>query len=112
MANVAGLPPDQVELLRSQPSWAARVAAAGTIPREEAANRVYRFDPERFAGVDVPTLFLLGGDSAEPFRRGAEAVTAALPNCRLVEMPGQRHAAMDTGTEVFLGEVLAFLEAA
>jgi pimeloyl-ACP methyl ester carboxylesterase len=41
---------------------------------------------------------------------GLRAVQAALPDCRVVVMPGQRHAAMDTATELFTGEVLAFLE--
>jgi pimeloyl-ACP methyl ester carboxylesterase len=112
MQEVAGLPPDQVELLRSMPAWEARIAAAGTIPREERANREYEFEPERFRHLRVPTLFLLGGDSAEPFRQAAAAVEDALPDCRVVVMPGQRHAAMDTATDLFTSEVLGFLEAA
>ncbi len=109
MQEVAGLPPDQVELLRSLPAWEARLDAAGTIPREERASREYRFDPARFRNLDVPTLFLQGGDSPDPFKVAAEAVRAALPDCRVVVMPGQRHAAMDTGTDLFTSEVLSFL---
>ena len=112
MAEVAGLPQDQVALLRSLPAWQARLDAVRTIPREELANREYVFEPNRFRELDIPTLFLLGGDSAEPFRTAAHAVRDALPDCRLVEMPGQRHAAMDTGTELFVAEVLGFLKTA
>ena len=87
MREVVGLPPDQVDHLRSLPAWEARVAAAGTIAREERANREYRFDPDRFRRLRVPTLFLEGGDSAEPFKeagsRGARGVTG---------LPGRRHA--------------------
>jgi pimeloyl-ACP methyl ester carboxylesterase len=111
MQEVAGLPPDQVELMRSLPAWEARLDAADTIPREELASREYVFDPGRFQGLDVPTLFLLGGDSPAPFKAAGEAVRAALPDSRLVVMPGQRHAAMDTGTDLFTAEVLGFLEA-
>jgi pimeloyl-ACP methyl ester carboxylesterase len=111
MREVAGLPADQVELLRSLPAWEARLAVADTIPREEHASREYAFDPDRFRGLDVPTLFLQGGDSPAPFQAAGEAVREALPDCRIVVMPGQRHAAMDTGTEVFTVEVLSFLEA-
>jgi pimeloyl-ACP methyl ester carboxylesterase len=111
MQEVAGLPPEQVALLRSLPAWDARLAVAHTIPREERASREYSFDPERLGAVAAPTLFLLGGDSSEPFRVAADAVRAALPDCRTVVMPGQRHAAMDTGTELFTTEVLRFLEA-
>jgi pimeloyl-ACP methyl ester carboxylesterase len=59
----------------------------------------------------VPTLLLEGGDSAEVFKVAGEAVHAALPDCRVVVMPGQRHAAMDTGTDLFTSEVLRFLGA-
>jgi pimeloyl-ACP methyl ester carboxylesterase len=109
MREVAGLPPDQIELLRSLPAWEARLAAAHTIPREERVTREYVFDPNRFRALRVPTLFLQGGESPDPFRAAGEAVRAALPNCRIVVMPGQRHAAMDTGTDLFTTEVLSFL---
>ena len=109
LAEVAGLPADQIELMRSLPAWEARLAAAGTIPREERANNEYTFEPSRFADVHVPTLFLQGGDSAEAFRRAGRAAQAALPDCRVVVMPGQRHVAMDTGTDLFTAEVLSFL---
>ncbi|HET9638921.1 MAG TPA: alpha/beta hydrolase [Allosphingosinicella sp.] len=112
MHEVAGLPSDQVELLRSLPAWEARLAVAHTIPREERASREYVFDADRFRDLDVPTLFLQGGDSPAPFNAAGEAVRAALADCRVVVMPGQRHAAMDTGTELFTAEVLSFLEAA
>jgi hypothetical protein len=37
--EVAGLPSDQVEFMRSLPAWDARLDAADTIPREERASR-------------------------------------------------------------------------
>ena len=111
MAEVAGLPADQVELLRSQPAWEARLAVAHTIPREEEASREYVFDPNRFRMLNLPTLFLLGGESSVPFKEAAEAVREALPECRVAVMPGQRHAAMDTAPELFTAEVLGFLRA-
>ena len=111
MREVAGLPADQVEVLRSLPAWEARLAVAPTIPREERAGSRYTFEPDRFRELDVPTLFLEGGDSPAAFGEAGEAVREALPDCRVVVMPGQRHAAMDTGTDLFLAEVLRFLEA-
>jgi pimeloyl-ACP methyl ester carboxylesterase len=112
MREVAGLPSEQVELMRSLPAWEPRLAVAHTIPREESASREYAFDPDRFRELQVPTLLLKGGDSPDPFKEAGEAVGAALPDCRVVVMAGQRHAAMDTGTELFTAEVLSFLEAA
>lgn len=109
MTEVAGQPPDQVEVLRTLPAWQARVAAAATIAREERASREYVFAPHRFRELRVPTLFLLGSESPKAFHDAADAVLDALQDCRLVVMPGQRHAAMDTATDVFTSEVLRFL---
>jgi pimeloyl-ACP methyl ester carboxylesterase len=106
--DVAGAPPEMVAFLRNQPVWRARVAAAHTIPRELHAARAYRFDPERFRDLTVPTLLLTGSESAPAFRRFGDAVDAALPDSRMVVMPGQGHVAIDTGTDLFTTEVLRF----
>ena len=111
MREVAGLPPEVVEYMQSLPVWQARVAAAHTIPRELRAVKAYRFDPERFGDLGVPTLLLSGGDSPAAFRKAGEAVDRALPDSRVVVMPGQGHSAMDTGTDLFTAEALRFLEA-
>jgi pimeloyl-ACP methyl ester carboxylesterase len=110
MREVAGLPPETVEYMRSQPVWQARVDAAHTIPRELRAVKAYKLDLERFGDLGVPTLLLSGGDSPAALRKAAEAVDEILPDSRLVVMPGHGHAAMDTGTDLFTSEVLRFLE--
>jgi pimeloyl-ACP methyl ester carboxylesterase len=109
MREVAGLPPETVEYMRSQPVWRARVDAAHTILRELRAVKAYSLDPERFRDLGVPTLLLSGGDSPAALRKAAEAVDEVLPDSRIVVMPGQGHAAMDTGTDLFTTEVLRFL---
>ena len=109
MREVAGLPPETVEHLRSLPVWQTRVAAAHTIPRELRVVKAYSFDPERFRGLRVPTLLLSGGASPAALRKATEAADEALPDSRIVVMPGQGHAAMDTGTDLFTAEVLRFL---
>jgi pimeloyl-ACP methyl ester carboxylesterase len=101
----------EIEMLRQQPVWEARVAAAHTISRELRADEEYRLDRERFAGLEVPTLLLMGSDSPPFLKAGTEAVADVLPNAELVVMPGQQHVAMDTATELFTQEVLRFLEA-
>src|SRR3712207_8413696 len=82
MREVAGLPAETVAHLRTLPAWQARVAAAHTIPRELRATDAYRFEPDRFLGVEVPTLLLLGSDSPAAFGAAARAVAAALPEAR------------------------------
>jgi len=110
MHEVAKVRPEDLKLLQSLPAWKARVAAAHTIPREERATRDYSFDAQRFSRLNTPTLLLIGGDSPPFLKAGNEALQRVLPDCRTVVMPGQQHAAMDTGTELFLTEVLRFLE--
>ncbi len=110
MREVAGAAPEVVEHLRSQPAWQARVAAAHTIPRELRANDAYPFVPERFGDLGVPTMLLLGGESSAAFGEAAKAVDEALPDSRIVVLPGQKHVAMDTATDLFTGEVLRFVE--
>jgi pimeloyl-ACP methyl ester carboxylesterase len=110
MREVAGLPPETVEYMRSQPVWQARVDAAHTIPRELRAVKAYRLDAERFGDLGVPTLVLSGGDSPAALRKAGKDVDEALPNSRIVVMPGHGHAAMDTGTDLFTTKVLRFLE--
>jgi pimeloyl-ACP methyl ester carboxylesterase len=109
MREVAGLPPETVEYMRSQPVWQARVEAAHTIPRELRAVKAYSLDPQRFRDLGVPTLLLSGGDSPAALRKAAEAVDEVLPDSRIVVMQGQGHAAMDTGTDLFTTAVLRFL---
>jgi pimeloyl-ACP methyl ester carboxylesterase len=111
MREVAGLPPEVVEHMRTQPAWQARVAAAHTIPRKLRAVKAYRFDPEHFRNLATPALMLAGGKSPVALRKAAQAVDAALSDSRLVVLEGQGHAAIDTGIDLFTAEVLRFLTA-
>jgi pimeloyl-ACP methyl ester carboxylesterase len=111
LGEVARVPPAQIDVMRAQPAWAARVAAAHTIPREIAAATGYVFDPARFAAMRTPTLLLLGGDSPKPlFGAAIDVLAAALPDARKVVLPGQTHVAIDTAPALFAREVLAFLQ--
>ncbi len=108
--EIAGVPPEVVESTRSLPVWRARMETAHTIPRELRATKAYRFDPERFRELAVPTLLLTGSESPPGLRRATDAVDKALPDSRIVVMAGQGHVAMDTGTDLFTAEVLRFTE--
>lgn len=108
--EIAKAPPHEVEMLRSLPNWPARVAAAHTIPREMGNSYEYVFEPERFSQMRTPTLLLLGGDSPPFLKAATEAVHAALPNSQIVVLPGQQHTAMNTAPELFVREVLQFLQ--
>jgi pimeloyl-ACP methyl ester carboxylesterase len=109
MQDIVHVPPHEMELLRSAPSWPARIAAAHTILREMRGSNEYVFEPAHFSKLRTPTLLLLGGDSPAFFKAGIEAVHAALPNSQVVVMPGQQHTAMNTAPELFTREVYEFL---
>jgi pimeloyl-ACP methyl ester carboxylesterase len=109
--DVVDMPPSEIELLRSQPdAWAVRLRNAPTVPRELRTLQNYVFEPGRFAAMRTPTLLLVGSDSPGREVENATAVVEALPNARLVSLPGQQHVAMYTAPEVFVREIVRFLE--
>jgi pimeloyl-ACP methyl ester carboxylesterase len=106
---VLGRSPEFIDELRADPSWASRLAAAHTLPRELRIVEVYRFQPERFADMCTPTL-LLEGEISPPFLKASVAAArAGLPQSQLVVLQGQGHAAMLMAPELFTSEVLNFL---
>lgn len=106
--EVVGTPEDQLEALRNEPAWAGRLKAAHTIPRE-FSDEDYKLDPRRFENLTVPTMLLQGSESPDYFKRTIEALHSALPNSRIVTMPGQQHIAMRTAPELFVRLVTEFL---
>ncbi len=109
--ETVGMPEDELKAYRQLAPWPIRVKLAPTIAREERIDGTYTFYPERFAGLQVPTLLLQGGDSPAYMRQATAAVDATLPNSTIVILPDQRHVAMDTAPELFTSEVLSFLQA-
>ena len=107
--DVAHIPPDEVDLLRSQrDAWAIRLGNAATLPRELRCEEGYTFDPPRFVSMTTPTLLLVGGDSPLREREHARGLAGALPDARVGVLPGQRHIAMHTAPELFVEEVMRF----
>ena len=109
LLEVPMMPREEIEQLKASPVFADMVAAAHTVPREHRAEEGYRFEPERFKLLNVPTLLLLGGDSPEFSKTAVEAVNATLPNSRIVVLPGQQHIAHYAASDLFAHEVQSFL---
>ena len=106
------MPVEEIDLLRSQrEAWAVRLRNAPTLPRELRAEESYIFSSERFSSMHTPTLLLVGGDSSLREQSNAKGVAEALPDARVLAMPGQQHAAMYSAPEVFVREVVRFLDA-
>jgi pimeloyl-ACP methyl ester carboxylesterase len=112
LAELALLTPDELEALRSDPTWPAYVDTfvETILPKIEAeATAGYEFDPERFAALTVPTLLVAGTESGEWLLDATAAVDDALPNSRVVTIDGHGHEANVTAPDRFTSEVLAFL---
>lgn len=107
--RTVGLTDVEIEQMKSSPTWQERLDTARTIPREIGAFYDYRFDATRFENVTVPTMFLLGSDSAPFMKAATEAGNAALPDSRACVLEGQEHVAMYAAPALFVEEVEAFL---
>jgi pimeloyl-ACP methyl ester carboxylesterase len=104
-----GISAVDVAQLRGQPAWRTRVAAAHTITREIGAIGQAPFDPEQAARIAVPTLLLTGSESNDPAVADIDAVSAALPDARVVVIEGQGHLADILAPERFAALLLDFL---
>jgi len=106
--DVVGIPESEIELMKKEAAWTARLEAAHTIPRE-FADEDYSLEPSRFAGLQIPVLLLQGEKSPDLLKAATEAVNAALPESRIVILPGQQHLAMSTAPDLFVRLVTEFL---
>jgi pimeloyl-ACP methyl ester carboxylesterase len=99
----------EVRAMRALPSWAGRLAAALTIPRELAAAEQFLFEPSRFADVRVPITMLVGENSPEFLKDATARLHAALPTSEITVLEGQKHSAMNTAPSLFVRELAAAL---
>lgn len=109
--DIVKMPPHEIEVLRAQrEAWAVRLSNARTVPRELKEEEAYVFEAARFGAMRTPTLLLVGGDSPSRELENANGVAAALPDARVVVLPGQQHVATYTAPEMFVREVVRFLQ--
>ncbi len=109
MRTAAGLSEDELELLRRQPAWRARVAAVRTIPRELRASNDYGSEPARLASISVPVMLLVGELSTTRRRDAFTSLAGLLHPARVAVLAGQRHAAHQTDPGGFAGVLREFL---
>jgi pimeloyl-ACP methyl ester carboxylesterase len=110
LREIVQLSENEVRLMRAHPSWAARLAAAHTIPRELRAAEQFSFVPTRFADVHIPIGMMVGGDSPAFLKDATTRLHAALPTSEVVVLAGQRHAAMNTAPSLFVSQLRALLD--
>ena len=103
------MPEAELEALHRLPDWPNRLALAHTLPRELREVWRYRFDPTRFREHRVPTLVVLGGDSAPRYHDSTAMLKAGLPGSQVAVLAGHQHVAINTGPELFAATVHDFL---
>jgi pimeloyl-ACP methyl ester carboxylesterase len=105
---VGQTPADELNVLRSLPSWQGRVLAAHTIPREVMAVRNYWFDPGRFRDMTTPILFLLGSETLPVYKAATQVLHGSLSHSRILVLPKQSHDAALTAPELVVREVIGY----
>jgi pimeloyl-ACP methyl ester carboxylesterase len=92
--HFASVPAAKIQSMRGTSEWADARALAHTWSREVEAIEQQGPDLERYRSLHIPTLLLLGTQSAvHPLKDTSEALARTLPNVQLVELQGQGHLA-------------------
>ncbi len=86
-------------------AWPRRTRSRG-----RCAEESYRPDSNAFASLSLPALVLLGSESPEWAKEGAEVVQFVLPDSRVAVLEGQGHIALMTAPELVADEVARFLD--
>jgi len=109
--EVVGVPMAEIEQQRASPSWAARLAGIHAVPPGMRAFSRFQFEADRLRTLAVPTLLLVGSESTPYHKATTRTVADALPNTRIVVLPGQQHNANVTAPDLLTAEILRFLTA-
>jgi pimeloyl-ACP methyl ester carboxylesterase len=107
--DLVGLGDSEIEGMRAQPSWPARLAAAPTLPRELRAEPAIRLATEDLASIGVPVLLVIGGQNEAALRPGANQLCSIMRDARVCVLPGQGHMAFDTAPELLASAIRAFV---
>jgi pimeloyl-ACP methyl ester carboxylesterase len=88
LAN-AGVPPEALARLRSEPEWPEFEAAAPTLAYDHAVLGDGAVPRERAARITAPTLVANGGESPDFFAHAARATAEAIPKAQHRVLEGQ-----------------------
>lgn len=109
MLKAAGVTPEELTVLQRHPSWARRIEAAHTIPRELRALNEYASDMAKITTIAAPTLLIVGSETEPRRREMFEGLTRLLSNSSVSVLPGQRHAAHQTAPDLLARTLAEFL---
>ena len=105
----SGVPAEAIAAVRDLPLWPIVLRGVQVFPREGAAVIGYRFDPERFAQLTIPTL--ASRRESPGWRYEAmRALQSALPHSELRILADQGHLATHTAPDLLASEIISFLD--
>ncbi len=107
-ANTLRVSIEELEAVRAAQLWPPIVADAAATLGDLRALHAYRFDAQRFARLDVPTLLQVGSESPRDLYV-TDALAAVLPDARIDTFAGQAHEAMTTAPELYAQVTMRFL---
>jgi pimeloyl-ACP methyl ester carboxylesterase len=107
-ANTLHVPSEELEAVRTSELWPPIVADAPATLGDLRALVAYRFDPSRFAGLDVPVTLQVGSESPRDLY-ATDALAAILRNVRIDTLAGQAHEGMTTAPWLYAVATMRFL---
>lgn len=108
--DAVGMDDRDFAALKERPIWPLMTDNALTVPAELRAARRYRFDPSELAGLNVPTMLLLGESSGPELRGVVERIADALPRAEVVVLAGQGHGAMVSAPGLLASRIVRFVD--
>ena len=96
LRNVVGLDDAAIDGVRGTPIWETRKGVVHTLLREARVAFGYEREAEALSALDVPVRIVVGEESTEPMRVGAEAIHRDMPQSELVILKGRLFTTMYT----------------
>lgn len=110
LREIVMISPSEVVAMKARPSWRGLLASIDSSIRQDRALTAYHFDPKRMSTLHVPTLLLIGSETASPqLKQAISGLLDSLPNRSLFIFEGQVHNAMDAVPQQFAEVVGNFL---
>lgn len=109
LLHSVGYSDEDIARLSTEELWRVRLEAAPTITRELRALNAYRFAPDRFGDLSVPTGLVTGSESPTLFQTSTATLDEGLPNSRIITLSGQTHEAVTAAPDLFVEKVALFL---
>jgi pimeloyl-ACP methyl ester carboxylesterase len=107
MRESVGASEAEIAALAAGPGWDRLLAVADAIPNDWMLWEE-RFNSKSASTIRMRTLMLTGSESPSWLRQGTAAILFALPDARMVVLPGQAHSAMITAPDLFAQAVIEF----